>query len=166
MAKLEATSELVRYEDDYHAWLLRQIALLEAGRFADLDVSHLIDELNALASSKKHEIDNRLMVLLQHLLKWEFQPEHRSNSWRASILEQRLRIGNLISESPSLRRYPAGTMEKEYRIARVRAADDTGLALNRFPLAFPYSAAQALDDDFWPGGGADFEGLGGKVFGG
>src|SRR5580700_8684628 len=130
MTRLDAPSEVVRYEDDYCAWMLGQIALLKAGRFTDVDIPHLIDELKALVSSKKHEIDSRLTVLLQHLLKWEFQPEQRSNSWRASILEQRLRIGNLISESPSLRRYPAGPIEKEYRIARLRAADDTGLALN------------------------------------
>jgi hypothetical protein len=80
MTRLEAASELVRYEDDYYAWVLGQIGLLKAGRFADLDVPNLVDELKALASSKKHEIDGRLMVLLQHLLKWEIQPEHRSTA--------------------------------------------------------------------------------------
>jgi len=157
MTRLDTTSQVVRFEDDYCAWVLDQIALLKAGRFDDVDVPHLIDELKALVSSNKHEIDSRLTILLQHLLKWEFQPERRSNSWRASILEQRLRIGNLIAESPSLRRYPKGRMEQEYRIARLRAADETGLALNQFPLVCPYSAAQALAEDFWPGGGADFE---------
>jgi uncharacterized protein DUF29 len=157
MTRLDAASELVRYEDDYYAWVLEQIMLLKAGRFADLDIPNLVDELKALASSKKHAIDSRLTILLQHLLKWEFQPEQRSNSWRASILEQRLRISGLISESPSLLRYPAGRMEKEYRIARLRAAGDTGLALSRFPTACPYSAADVLDEQFWPGEAHDFE---------
>jgi hypothetical protein len=131
MTRLDAASELVRYEDDYYAWVIEQTGLLKTGRFADLDIPNLVDELKALASSKKHAIDSRLTILLEHLLKWEFQPEQRSNSWRASILEQRLRISGLISESPSLRRYPAGRMEKEYRIARLRAAGDTGLSLGR-----------------------------------
>jgi len=157
MTRLDVTSELVRYKDDYYAWVLGQIGLVKAGRFADLDVPNLVDELKALATSKKHAIDSLLTVLLEHLLKWEFQPEHRSNSWRASILEQRLRIGRLISESPSLLRYPAGRMEKEYRIARLRAAGDTGLALNRFPSACPYSAADVLDEQFWPGEAYNFE---------
>ena len=157
MEKAHATSELVRYDDDYCAWLSGQIELIRAGHFADLDVPNLIEELQALASSKKHEIDSRLTVLLQHLLKWEFQPERRSNSWRASILEQRLRINDLISESPSLRRYPSARMEKEYGIARLRAADETRLPLSRFALTCPYSASHALDENFWPGGKAEFE---------
>ena len=157
MAKLDTATDLIRYQDDYHAWVTEQIALLQAGRFGDLDIPNLVDELKALASSKKHEIDSRLMVLLQHLLKWEFQPEQRTNSWRAGILEQRLRIGGLIAESPSLRRYPAGRMAKEYRIARLKAAGDTGLALSRFPAVCPYSTAEVLDEQFWPGEAYHFE---------
>ena len=42
-------------------------------------------------------------------------------------------------------------------VSRLRAADETGLPLNRFPTACPYSALNALDERFWPGGGADFE---------
>jgi hypothetical protein len=79
------------------------------------------------------------------------------NSARANILEERMRIGRLISESPSLRRYPADRLEKEYRIALLRAAGDTGLALSRFPPACPYSAADVLDEQFWPGEARDFE---------
>jgi hypothetical protein len=158
MARLGAASELIRYEDDYHAWVLQQIALLEAGRLADLDGENLADELKGLAVSEEQEIESRLTVLLQHLLKWEFQSERRTNSWRASILEQRSRINRVIERSPSLRRHPTSALDREYRIARLRAADETGLPLNRFPLACPYSAAQALDEEFWPGGGEGFEG--------
>jgi Domain of unknown function DUF29 len=157
MAKLDAATELVGYDEDYHAWALEQIELLKAGRFSDLDIEHLADELKSLLTSEQHEIENRLTVLLQHLLKWELQPAHRSNSWRATILEQRLRINRVIQRSPSLRRYPAAVMDQEYVLARLRAADETDIPLNQFPKSCPYSAAQALDDGFWPGGGADFE---------
>ena len=97
------------------------------------------------------------LVLLQHLLKWEYQPEHRSNSWRASVVEQRDQINDIIRTSPSLRRHPATMIDKAYRVARLRASGETGLPLKRIPPTGPYSAAQALDENFWPGGGADFE---------
>jgi hypothetical protein len=157
MAKSGTIFDAVRYEDDYHAWALQEIALIKAGRIADLDAKNLADALRELAVSEEREIESRLTILLQHLLKWEFQPAGRTNSWRASILEQRYRINRVIARSPSLRRHPESVIEEEYRIARLRAADETGLPLNRFPLACPYSASEIRDEKFWPGGGADFE---------
>ena len=157
MSKLDTTSDLIRYDGDYHAWVLEQIELLGAGRFGDLDIENLIDELKGLAVTEQQEIESRLTVLLQHLLKWEFQPNRRSNSWRATILEQRFRINRVLLKSPSLRRLPATAMDQEYRLARLRAADQAGLPLDRFPKQCPYSVSQALDEAFWPGGGADFE---------
>jgi hypothetical protein len=157
MAKIDTTSDLIRYQDDYHAWTLQQIALVKAGRLADLDGKHLVDELKSLAVSEEQEIESRLTILLQHLLKWQFQPEHRTNSWRASILEQRYRINRVIKRSPSLRRHPASVIDEEYRIARLRAADETGLPLRGFPSACPYSASEVLDEQFWPGDPGDFE---------
>jgi len=154
MAKV---SHLVAYDDDHYAWVLEQIALLEAARFSDLDIAHLTDELKYLANMTKREIENRLTVLLQHLLKWQFQPDRRSNGWRATIIEQRRRINAELTDSPSLRRYPAIVMEEEYVVARLRAADETGLPVKRFPSTCPYSAGEALDERFWPGGGGDFE---------
>jgi Domain of unknown function DUF29 len=152
-----STSELVSFDQDFHAWVLEQIELLKSRRFADLDIEHLVDELRAVAMAEESEIDNRLVVLLHYLLKWEFQPERRSNSWRATLLEQRTRINRVISDSPSLRRYPGALIEKEYRIARLHASGETGLPPGRFPSACPYSVAQVLDENFFPGGRAGFE---------
>jgi hypothetical protein len=157
MAKLDTVTDLIRYQDDYHAWALQQAALFKAGRFADLDGKNLAGELKGLAVSEEQEIESRLTVLLQHLLKWEFQRDGRTNSWRASILEQRYRINRLIRRSPSLRRHPATVIDEEYRIARLRAADETNLALNRFPSVCPYSTADVLDEQFWPGQPYAFE---------
>ena len=151
MAKADAR-ELVAYDEDYHAWLSEQIDLLRAGRWRDIDVANLTDELTGLASMTKREIASRLTVLLQHLLKWQFQPGNRSNSWRATILEQRSRINEDIADSPSLKRYPSQVLEKEYGYARLRAADETGLPLDVFPSHCPYTVAQTLDEEFWPGG--------------
>jgi hypothetical protein len=47
-------------------------------------------------------------------------------------------------------------IDEEYRVARLRAADETGLELSRFPSVCPYSAADVLVEQFWPGAAADF----------
>jgi ribosomal protein L29 len=151
MAQPAAQSDLVRYDEDYHAWVFEQIALLKAKRFTGLDVANLVEELKDLGNSPKREIESRLEELLLHLLKWEFQPGERSNGWRGSIREQRRRIAKAIAESPSLKRYPAEVMVEEYETARLKASGQTGLRLSTFPATCPYAIRDVLADDFWPG---------------
>jgi hypothetical protein len=150
MANTDARA-LVAYDEDFHGWILEQIAMLETARWRDLDIENLIEELKAVAASERNEIDSRLTVLLQHLLKWEFQPERRSNSWRATIIEQRMRINDVIERSPSLRRYPGRVLDREYVPARLRASDETGLPIDQIPEPCPYAIGQVLDEEFWPG---------------
>jgi DNA-binding transcriptional regulator YdaS (Cro superfamily) len=138
------------YDHDYHDWLTRQAALLAERRFADLDLDNLIDEIQALARSEKREIDNRLNVLLVHLLKWRHQPAQRSGGWVSTIIEQRARLLKRLQESPSLRAYPGEVLDEEYAIAREKAAAETGLRAATFPKTCPYTIDQVLDPDFLP----------------
>jgi DNA-binding transcriptional regulator YdaS (Cro superfamily) len=146
----EAKSSAADYEHDYHAWLTRQAALLAERRFADLDLDNLIDEIQALARSEKWEIENRLNVLLVHLLKWAHQPAQRSGDWASTIIEQRARLLKRLQESPSLRGYPGEVVDEEYAIAREKAAAETGLRVATFPKSCPYTIDQVLDPDFLP----------------
>jgi hypothetical protein len=139
-----------RYDGDYYAWLTRQAALLAERRFADLDLDNLIDEIRDLARSEKREIENRLNVLLVHLLKWSHQPTQRSGGWGSTIIEQRARLLKRLQESPSLRAYPDDVLDEEYAIARDKAAAETGLRAATFPKTCPYTIDQALDPDFLP----------------
>ena len=56
------------YRRDYHAWADRQIAALSAGRFTDLDIVHLFEELGDMGRSERNALENCLVVLLAHLL--------------------------------------------------------------------------------------------------
>lgn len=138
------------YDHDYHAWLTRQAALLAERRFTDLDLDNLIDEIQDLARSEKREIDNRLNVLLIHLLKWSHQPAQRSGGWASTIIEQRARLLKRLQESPSLRGYPGEVLDEEYAIARDKAAAETGLRAATFPKTCPYTIDHVLDPDFLP----------------
>ncbi|KQO73487.1 DUF29 domain-containing protein [Methylobacterium sp. Leaf89] len=139
------------YETDLYSWTQDQAALLRAGRRQDIDWHHIAEEIESLGGSQKSEIRARLAVLLQHLLKWELQPEQRKYGWRASIVEQRLQIEGLLEVSPSLRAWPETVLSKAYQLGRVRAASEAGLAEQTFPSPCPYTLAQIRDDDFYPG---------------
>jgi Domain of unknown function DUF29 len=80
------------YDQDFYAWTQRQMQLLKAGCWNELDIENLIEELDSLGKQERQELRNRLEVLLGHLLKWRYQPELRCKSWRATIREQRRQI--------------------------------------------------------------------------
>ena len=97
------TSQL--YETDFYAWTLEQAKLLKQGELNQLDILNLIEEIESLGKREKQELRNRLGILIGHLLKWEYQSDKRSNSWKATIREQRRRIKEHLQENPSLKSY-------------------------------------------------------------
>ena len=129
------------YERDFHAWASEQAGLLRAGRLAEADIAHIVEEIESMGRSERRELVNRLVVLLLHLLKWRFQPALRGNSWRLSIKEQRIRLAAHLEDNPSL---------KAYRLAAIEAERDTGLSESTFPTACPFSFEQMMDERFWP----------------
>ena len=138
------------YEQDFYAWANQQAALLRAGRLTDADIANIAEEIESMGRSEKRELVNRLAVLLLHLLKWEFQPGLRGNSWRLSIEEQRYRLELHMADNPSLNATLDAAMLDAYRLARVEAERETGLARRIFPSVCPYDYDQATRADFWP----------------
>jgi hypothetical protein len=138
------------YEQDFYLWINKNIELLKQGRFAELDIDILIDELDNMAKRDRRELISRLMILIAHLLKWEFQPEQRSGSWRGSIREQRIKIAQQLEDSPSLKNQIPTGISKAYPNALALAVDETGFAETTFPTTCPYSIEQLLDSNFYP----------------
>jgi hypothetical protein len=139
------------YQTDYDAWLRSNLELLRQHRFEELDVEHLIEEMEDMGRKERGELASRLAILIAHLLKWEFQPTHRSSSWRGSIIEQRLRIVRRLDLSPSLRGYLPEAIQAAYADALEVATEETGLPVSGFPSLCPYNPDQLLDKGFWPG---------------
>jgi hypothetical protein len=133
------------YDTDFVAWLEEQAAHLRAGRLSALDTENVAEELEGLARSDRHELANRLETLILHLLKWDHQPDQRSNRWRSTVAEQRRRIRRLLRESPSLQRSLQDTARDVYPEAIEQAAIETGLNEIAFPPMLPYSAEQIFE---------------------
>ena len=139
------------YETDFYAWTLEQAKFLQDGVWDCLDISNLVEEIESLGKQQRQELRNRLGILLLNLLKWEFQPSHRSQSWLATIREQRRRIGDLLEESPSLKPYLPEVLEKAYQDGVDLAVRETSLNYKDFPEECLYSLEQVLDSSFFPG---------------
>ncbi len=136
------------YEQDLSAWAREQARLMRERRFEALDIEHLAEEIEDMSRSDRRELTSRLTILLQHLLKWTFQPERRSASWQATILAQRDELADLFEQSPSLRSEWLAMLPKCYARAARRAQLETGMA--SFPSECPFSPQDLLNEDFWP----------------
>jgi Domain of unknown function DUF29 len=139
------------YDTDFVAWLEEQVAHLRAGRLAALDVENVAEELEGLMKSQRQQLENRLEVLILHLLKWDRQPDERSNRWRASVAEQRSRIRRLLRDSPSLRQTLEEVAREVYPEAVEQAAIETGLSETGFPAMLPYSLEQLFERELSAG---------------
>ena len=128
-----------RYEDDYSAWIESQVALLRAGRLADIDAENIAEELGDMGKSEFREFVGNLTVLVHHQLKWDYQPERRSRSWLLTIREHRRRVQRRLSENPSFVSRLRQALEDAHVDGRDRALDETGLPDAAIPEVFPYT---------------------------
>jgi hypothetical protein len=142
------SSEL--YEVDFYKWTIEQAKFLQEEKWSCLDVPNLLEEIEALGRQEQRELENRLGILLGHLLKWEFQPDKQSKSWRATIREQRRRINRLLKKSPSLQPYLPQALEEAYQDGLDLAIRETSLDEGDFPSECPYSLEQVLLHEFLP----------------
>ena len=143
---------LVGYDDDVLLWSQQQARLLREGRFAELDIEHLADEIEDVGKSEKRELASRCAVLFAHLLKWRFQPSIRSDSWLATVRVQRARVALALKETPSLKavmRHPNWRRDV-WLDALSQARKDMRAKADLLPDEPPWSIEDALDPDFWP----------------
>ena len=139
-----ATSKSL-YDRDFYLWIQTTAQQLKEGQFNEIDIPNLIEEIESMGRSEKRELKSRLIVLLMHLLKWQYQPEKRSESWRSTISEQRICIEGLLEDSPSLQPLISEVFDDCYQKARLKAADETGIKLNFFPKESPFTLDETLN---------------------
>ena len=138
------------YDRDFYAWANEQATLLRAGKLDQADIENIAEEIESMGRSEKRELINRLTVLFLHLLKWQFQPVFRGNSWRLSIENTRYQLEDHLEDNPSLKSQLGPALRNAYRRALNEAELETGLARSTFPKDCPYIFDQAMSADFWP----------------
>jgi hypothetical protein len=139
------------YEQDFYAWTLETASALKAKSYDAVDVEHLIEEIECMGASERSQLQNRLEVLIMHLLKLQYQSGYiGKRSWILTIKEQRKRIKRLLQKMPSLKACVQDEAIEAYDYATIRAAKETGITESVFPAQMPYTLEQILDDNFYP----------------
>lgn len=137
------------YERDYYLWIEDVLKKIQEKRWDEMDWENLWEEIDDMGKSQKQRLTNNLRILLMHLLKWEFQPQKRTNSWKFTIIEHRRRILEQLESSPSLKNLLNSNLEATYQKARKDASLETNLALNTFPNQCPYTIERILAEDWF-----------------
>ncbi|MDZ8068829.1 MAG: DUF29 domain-containing protein [Nostoc sp. DedQUE08] len=143
-------SKTTLYNQDFLVWTQQQAECLKKGRWAELDVEHLVEELEALGRSEQKELGSYLQVLLMHLLKCQYQPERKTKSWVNTISNCRNQIQDCLEDTPSLQCLLEDRewIQKYYRRARRDAANETEKPIETFPLECPFTMEQVLNSEF------------------
>jgi hypothetical protein len=104
-------------EQDFLQWTQQQAEYLRQGYWG-LDIENLVEELE-MGRTEQKELGSYLQVLLMHLLKCQYQPEKRTQSWNATLSHCRDKIQDCLEDTPSLQRFLQDTewVAKYYRRA-------------------------------------------------
>ena len=107
------------YDEDFQAWAKRNAELMREGKLSEIDTQRIAEELEDRGKSQRRELISRLAVLLTHVLRWQFQPDRRSDSWVSTIVTQRTEILLLLDHSPSLKSDMDASVEKAIALPEV-----------------------------------------------
>ncbi len=131
------------YETDETGWLEAMARLIAEGRFDEIDYPHLEEYLTDMGIRDRREAWSRLVVLLAHWLKWEYQPDRRSMSWRLTIMEQQRELQFIVG-SKTLRNHAREVLDDVYGFAVAEASVETGLPVSAFPASSPRTLEEWL----------------------
>jgi hypothetical protein len=138
------------YKRDFYNWTVVTAEALKNRDWDKVDLTNLVEEVEAIGRSEKTALESNLVIVTMHLLKYLYQPQKRSQSWINSIVEHRRRIDKTLKASPSLKSYIEQVFLGCYREACFDAAAQTGLAETAFPIEPPFNLAEAIDPKFQP----------------
>lgn len=138
------------YETDFYTWTQQQAAFLKSGQFSEIDLENLIEEVESMGRSEKRALESRLIVLLQHLLKWQYQPTRRGRSWELTIKGQRMNFIKVLNENPGLKPSLDQCLIDAYKFAVLEASKETGLDEKTFPSVCPWELQEITKTDFYP----------------
>ncbi len=142
----------IRYETDIVAWANQQAWLVRNKKFDLLDLEHIAEEIEDVGKSEQRELANRMAVLLQHLLKWQYQPARQGTSWRLTIKHQREKVKRRLKNTPSLKQclQDEDWWADAWNDALDETEKETGIAIEKMPENCPWTIEQILADDWFP----------------
>jgi 5-methylthioribose kinase len=138
------------YEIDDSQWLGETVSLLRNHQFSQLDLEHLIEELEDLGKEKKNAVASFLEQVIRHLLLlqyWTKEAEYNTIHWQEEIYNFRTQLGRKMTAN--LHNYLEEELNSIYQDAlgfvKIKTVNTV-----IFPSQCPYSLEQLLDRSWLP----------------
>ena len=138
------------YEIDDSQWLGETVSLLRNHQFSQLDLEHLIEELEDLGKEKKNAVASLLEQVIRHLLLlqyWTKEAEYNTIHWQEEIYNFRTQLGRKMTAN--LHNYLEEELNSIYQDAlgfvKIKTVNTV-----IFPSQCPYSLEQLLDRSWLP----------------
>lgn len=138
------SSDIGKYD-----WIKEMICKLEESN-SEIDRESLKAFLIMEGKSDERALKSHLKQLILHLLKWKYQPDFQSRSWRLTIGTQRDEIHDAIKDSKNFANKLMSYAHEVYEGARRGASRETGMSSDSFPQELEFTEEQLLDFDFMP----------------
>ena len=153
MAKtLSRPPDAALYEEDFPLWAERQAALLRAGRFSELDLDNLIEEVEDLSRRERKSVESDVETIVEHFLKLALSPSDRPRrGWLVTVDKQRPKLARELTTT--LRSHLQAELPVLYDGLRrpvARQLEKDGVRLEALPAVCPYTLDQVLDPDWYP----------------
>lgn len=133
-----------------YAWAFEQAQLLRLGRFSELDLPNVIEEIESLGREVRLQLSFYYRDLMAYLLEWQSSPENQTAELRKAILECRFGIETEEKDAKSLRDAAKQTMRECYAEAVALAMMATGLPRECFPIECPFTVDFLRNMDAMP----------------
>jgi hypothetical protein len=138
------------HDDDFYAWSKAQADLLRGGRYAELDLEHLIEEVDDLGESLYRSAGSRIRTIIEHLLKLQHSPSRDPRpGWVEAVMTQRSDLEDELTTSlrPRIEQALARTYDQARRntAAALREHGEQPAA-DALPATCPYTLDQITGD--------------------
>ncbi|WP_252177778.1 DUF29 domain-containing protein [Endozoicomonas sp. 4G] len=146
------------YDTDFYTWSYQQAELIKQGRFDELDMDNLAEEVEDMGRARQRSVESRLSQLLMHSLKWQMQSKKNDlhdmdrwfRSWSISIGKQRDAIEHELKKNPGLYHKLEEIFLESYQYARKLAAREMQCKPDAFPSECPWTYDEIMEDDWLP----------------
>lgn len=136
------------YDRDFNAWIFQQINFIQNKEFENLDIQHLLEEMETLGNSNPTALKSHLVIILLHMLKQKHQPDLSSKSWKDSISSARIQIDQIIEDNPSLKQFLNDKIVIDYCFekAKRKTSKETSIDIRKFEKECPWTLKEILGE--------------------
>ena len=74
------------YETDYVQWIEATVQKIQSQEYGAVDWENLVEEIEDMGKRERQSLESNFIVLIIHLLKWQFQPRSGAAVGKAVFL--------------------------------------------------------------------------------